>query len=207
MQGAVGALPDAVAFGGVVVHVVGVEDVEDDEDGELRRDEPPVFHLVFDGKELDFVEGIAVFAVSVGGEEDGGGALAFSGLQGFDDDFAAPADADADGQAFGIGEDGGHADHIVVGDGFADEPDTHEAEFHFLRDHAGAAFAVDVNPLFVQEQRGDAADLPHVDDGVGFVEQFLVAGEDGLDEVATAVVFCLVVRVEEFAQAAEAAFL
>ena len=35
----------------------------------------------------------------------------------------------------------------------------------------------------------------------------MVAGEDGLDEVAAAVVFCLVVRVEEFAQAAEAAFL
>ena len=32
LQGAVGALPDAVALSGVVVHVVGVEDVEDDED-------------------------------------------------------------------------------------------------------------------------------------------------------------------------------
>ena len=76
-----------------------------------------------------------------------------------------------------------------------------------MRDHAGAAFAVDVNPLFVQEQRGDAADLPHVDDGVGFVEQLLVAGEDGLDEIAVSVAFSLVVRVEEFTQSAEAAFL
>lgn len=123
-----------------------VQNVDHNENRELRRDCAAVFQMLFDRKQQDFIAEGIVIAGAAGSKENGRGSLFLCGSERTQHLRCLSADGNADCSAALIEQNGIHFHDVNVGNCFNIHACKHKTQLHFLGGKSGASKTVDIHP-------------------------------------------------------------
>ena len=186
-----------------------VQNVDHNENRELRRDCAAVFQMLLDCQQQHLIAEGIVIARTAGGKENGRGSLFLCGSECTQHLRCLSADGNADCSAALIEQNGIHFHDVNVGNCFNIHACKHKTQLHFLGGKSGASKTVDIHPTLRSENMADAVNLRAVGERVAFIQQLLIRIQHLFDVIVRARqcgVQAFLVTVDKFAVARVAAF-